>query len=142
MKNLLTGALLMTLSSISIASNEQEIIQVIHNYAQGTETNNVSLIDQSFHPDFRVVALTEQGVRVIDKKSYLSLLGAKKIGGQQRTLLIKQLNIQSQTAQANVKLSGGKSVFNDKLQLLKQKGVWQIVNNLTEVQTYSTGDEN
>ena len=99
------------------------------------------MVDQSFHPDFRVVALTEQGVRVIDKESYLSLLGAKKIGGQLRTLLIKQISIQDHSAQVNVSLSGKKTVFNDPLQLLKQKGAWQIVNNLTEVKTYSSNDE-
>jgi hypothetical protein len=144
MINVLIGALLMSLliaqSNLSIASNEQDIMQVIDNYVQGTEENNVSLIEQSFHPDFRVVALTEEGTRILDKQNYLNLLKAKKIGGTQRTLNIKQLNIQNQFALVSLSLEGEKVIFNDQLQLVQLHGTWQIVNNLTQVTPYSRPD--
>ena len=114
-------------------ADQQAITQVIHHYAEATASRDTKTIDQTFHADFRVVALTPEGPRILDKATYLTLLEGGKIGGIKRQLEVKHIEVQDKTAQAKISLTSDKVVFNDQLQLIQAPHGWQIVNNLTEV---------
>lgn len=114
-------------------ADQQAITQVIQHYADATASRDVKTINQTFHDDFRVIAITAEGPRVLDKSTYLKLLEDRKIGGMKRKLKVKNIEIQDQTAHANISLTGDTVIFHDQLQLIQAPQGWQIVNNLTEV---------
>jgi hypothetical protein len=131
-QRLIAGAVFM--STLNLAQADQHAItQVINNYAQGTATADTKIIDHAFHHDFRVIALTKEGPRVIDKATYLSLLKDGKIGGIPRKLEVKHIEVQDKTAHARISLTSDKVVFNDQLQFIQEPQGWKIINNLTEV---------
>lgn len=107
--------------------------QVIKNYAIGADTGNAKLIEKSFHEKFQVVASTKDGVRTIDKKTYLSLISSGKIGGNKRVLKILNAENDGIIGTAKLTLTGEKAVFHDHLTLLKVNGTWSIVSNVTSI---------
>ena len=129
----ITGVLIMTLLASQTVQANEEILKTLQAYAQGTEQQNVELLDLNFHPQFRVVAKTEEGLRVIEKDAYLGLIKDKKIGGHQRELNITSLNVENDIAQVQLVLTGEASTFHDNLELINTDGHWQIVHNLTQV---------
>lgn len=133
MKNLLLlGIIIMSMNQAAQA-DPKAIKQVLQHYQEATYTRDMKLLDQAFHDDFRVVALTPEGPRVLNKDTYMSLLETGKIGGVERKLDIKHIDIEGKTAHAKISLSSEKMVFNDQLQLVLMDQGWQIVNNLTQV---------
>ena len=114
-------------------ADQQAITQVIHHYAEATASRDTKIIKQTFHDDFRVIALTAEGPRVLDKTTYLRLLEDGKIGGVKRKLEVKHIEIQDKTAHAKISLSSDTVIFNDQLQFIQAPQGWQIVNNLTEI---------
>lgn len=122
----------MSLSTLALA-DQTAITQVIHQYADATASRDVKVIENTFHDDFRVIALTAEGPRVLNKTSYLTLLTDKKIGGVPRTLNVKHIEVQGKTAHAHISLSSEEVVFHDQLQFIQAPQGWQIINNLTEV---------
>ncbi len=112
---------------------DEDVLQVLNNYAQGTEHHDVGLLEKAFHKEFRVVAMTKDGLRVIDRESYLALIKAKKIGGHKRNLHIESTLEGEKVMQISLILSGEKAVFHDHLQLIKQDESWQIIHNSTSV---------
>jgi hypothetical protein len=127
------GVLIMTLFASTAVHANEEVLKTLQAYAQGTEQQNVELLDANFHPQFRVVAKTEDGLRVIEKAAYLGLIKDKKIGGQPRELNITSLNVENGIAQVQLVLTGESSTFHDHLELINADGHWQIVHNLTQV---------
>ena len=108
--------------------------RVIKDYAIGADTRNIKLIESSFHDNFQVVASTKDGVRTIDKKTYISLISKGKIGGSKRELKIITSENDGLIGTAKLTLTGEKSVFYDYLTLLKVDGRWSIVSNVTSIQ--------
>ncbi len=114
-------------------ADQQAITQLIQDYTEGTATGDIAVIDQTFHDDFRVIALTQEGSRILDKPTYLSLLKDGKIGGVSRVLKVKHIEIQDKTAHATITLTSDKVTFNDQLQFIQDSQGWKIINNLTQV---------
>lgn len=131
-KLIIAGVVFMSMFN-AVQADQQAITQIIQDYAEGTATGDVVTIDQAFHDDFRVIALTQDGPRIIDKLMYLNLLKDGKIGGIPRRLKVKHIEIQDKTAHATITLSSDKVVFNDQLQFIQESQGWKIINNLTEV---------
>jgi len=132
------GVIIMSLLS-TVAANageqtlDKDVLQVLSNYAQGTERHDVAMLEKTFHKEFRVVAMTTDGLRVIDRESYLELIKDKKIGGHKRKLHIESILESEKVMQISLTLSGEKAVFHDHLQLIKQDKNWQIIHNSTQV---------
>lgn len=110
------------------------IREVIEGYAEGADTRNAEKLDAAFHDLFRVVAITPDGVRNLDKATYLSLIKDEKIGGSPRELDIEWIVADGNTARAEVKLAGPNTVFHDDLSFVCENDNWQIVNNVTHVE--------
>ena len=122
----------MSMNQAALA-DQKAIEQVIQHYQVATFKRDTAILNQAFHADFRVVALTAEGPKVLDKASYMGLLEAGEIGGVERKLEVKHINVQGKTAHAQISLSSDKVVFNDQLQFVLMDKRWQIVNNLTQV---------
>ncbi len=112
---------------------DKDVLQVLNDYALGTERHDVALLEKAFHKEFRVVAMTKDGLRVINRENYLELIKAQKIGGHKRQLHIESTLESEKIMQISLTLSGEKAVFHDHLQLIKQDENWQIIHNSTQV---------
>lgn len=53
-------------------SVNQQVMSVINQYVKGTETFDNTILDKTFHEKFRVVAMTQDGLKVINKQEYLA----------------------------------------------------------------------
>jgi hypothetical protein len=109
------------------------IRQVIENYAAGADQRDIDKLDKAFHENFRVIAVTDEGVRNLDKETYLNLIKGEKIGGVERDLEIEWITTKNDTARAEVWLKSGAVVFNDDLSFIRDQQEWQIINNVTQV---------
>jgi len=114
---------------------DEEVMMLLNNYALATELNDEVLLDSAFHKNFRVVAMTAEGLRVIEKASYLSLIKDKKIGGHKRELKIGAVIEGDNIMQVSLTLSGKEAVFYDHLAIIKEDGGWQILHNSTHVKS-------
>jgi hypothetical protein len=109
------------------------IRQVIENYADGADKRDDTKLEKAFHEDFRVIALTAEGIRHMDKQTYLTLIRDEKIGGVDRTLEIEWITSKNDTARAEIRLKSPMVTFFDDLSFIKNQTGWQIVNNITQV---------
>ncbi len=123
-----------TLAASSAQALDAQVMKTITAYAQGTEHHDMAQLEGAFHPDFRVVAMTADGLRVIDRESYLALINAKKIGGHKRTLKIERAIEGDNFMQVSLTLHGDKAIFHDHLDLIKQDAGWQILHNSTQIE--------
>jgi hypothetical protein len=110
-----------------------QAMQVLTQYVQGTEHSDVQILEQAFHEHFRVVAKTQDGLRVINRGDYLSLIAAKKIGGNPRELSIDHVIEDGNILQVSLKLVGESQIFHDHIDLINEMGDWKILHNTTEV---------
>ncbi len=113
--------------------NLNQIRQVIENYAAGADNRDAAKLETAFHDDFRVIALTAEGVRNIDKETYINLIREEKIGGVERVLKIEWITSKNDTARAEIRLKSPMVTFHDDLSFIKDQQVWRIVNNVTQV---------
>ena len=113
--------------------NLKLIRQVIESYAKGADRRDIGKLDKAFHDDFRVVAITNDGVRNLDKKTYIELVRSEKIGGVERQLEIEWITAKNDAARAEIRLKSDAAIFNDDLSLIRDQHEWQIVNNVTQV---------
>ena len=120
----------------SYANNQlvsDSVMEVLEQYTQGTEHSDVSVLEKAFHKDFRVVAITPDGLRVINRDDYLALIKAKKIGGHKRELSLKSAIENENIIQVSLTLIGEKAIFHDHLDLIKEDSGWQILHNSTQM---------
>lgn len=121
--------------SLPLAAKGLTMRQTIEKYAKGADTRNTAYLDKAFHDHFQVIALTPDGVMKLDKKGYIGLIKAKKIGGVKRQLKILSMSDDGKVGTAKLTLSGGKLVFHDFLTLIKTNVGWQIVGNAAHIST-------
>ncbi len=111
-----------------------DIRRVIETYATGADRRDIDALDTAFHDHFRVVAVTPDGIRNLDKRTYLDLARAEKIGGIARELDIEWITANGATARAEVRLKAPDKIFHDDLALVDEGHGWKIVNNVTRVE--------
>jgi len=132
------GVILMSLlAATSSQANNQlvsdSVMEVLEQYALGTERSDTSLLEKAFHKDFRVIAITTDGLRVISREDYLALIETKKIGGHKRELSLKSASINENVIQVSLTLTGKEAIFHDHLDLIKEDSHWKILHNSTQV---------
>jgi hypothetical protein len=111
------------------------MLDVIKKYALAADSQDAKILEEVFHENFQVVAHTKDGVRALDKKSYLNLIREGKIGGSARILEVLESGHDSNIGTAKIVLRGEKTIFHDHLTLLNENGRWSIVANVTRVST-------
>ena len=134
MKNLLFLVPISVLSLLAFTPSEINSIRgVVEVYAKAGDEQDVKAIEKVMHDGFRVV-WNDPGkntVSLISKADYVQLLGAKKIGGDKRKVIIESIDI-SEGINASVRLTldGEKGDFWNLLSLVKVNGEWLIAQDL------------
>lgn len=115
-------------------SKDMEKIQtLIRTIAKAADNREAATLEKHLHPEFRVVVNRFGGedTKVLAKKVYLDLLKAGKIGGDQRTVTIGQIEVKDHIAVAKATLTGSKSVFTSFYQFVKNKQEeWVLINDM------------
>lgn len=134
MKNLLFLVPISVLSLLAFTPSEVNSIRgVVEAYAKAGDEQDVEAIEKVMHEGFRVV-WNDPGkntVSLISKADYVKLLGAKKIGGDKRTIIIESIDIsEGINASVRLMLDGEKGDFWNLLSLVKVDGEWLIAQDL------------
>ncbi|WMX14268.1 nuclear transport factor 2 family protein [Aureispira sp. CCB-E] len=140
MKTLLLGTILcLSLTDNYGQSNSAKgIVDVVEMFAKSADQQNVTKMKKVLHKDFRALVnrmFGSKDLSVTDKETYLSLLEAKKIGGDDRAVRINSISIQGANAYVHATFVGKKLIFNTYLLLVEQEdGTWQIVNDMPVIE--------
>mgnify|MGYP000035025221 CR=1 FL=1 len=88
------------------------------------------------HDGFRVVFTWthEPGVTVMDKATYLNLLGAKKIGGSDGTVRFGAVDVRDELAVAEATIERADATFRSSFTLIRVDDAWQIVQDAVAVE--------
>ena len=119
------------------AQNAPQIQQIIEQYNKGGETNDVMLLDSLLGESFRIVLndTKEELIKVLDRATYLDLIGKKIFGGETRILDFTSIDEQgSLTATVTVTQKGSTNNFRNYLSLVNHKGNWQIIQALVYIE--------
>ena len=122
-----------TMTGTALANEETTIRAVLENYWKAADNRDISMLDQVFHEDYQVIALTADGRRIINKEDYLGLIKAGKIGGTKRDFELTNLSVEGVVAQGRLLLKGPAVTFQDHITLTREDGTWRLVSNVTEV---------
>jgi len=114
--------------------SKQEISALITNFSAAVETRNTMLLEPMLNENFRVIANrfpTSDKTTVLSRETYLELLKAGKIGGENRTVKVISMDINDHIAYAKVEFESDKAVFTTyQTFLLNANNAWQIVSDM------------
>lgn len=97
------------------------------------DAQDVDRLAAILHTDYRVIwnNPTDGKVSVIDRATYLDLIGKKVIGGDTRTVTFEEVSlIQGVNANIRAMSVGEKATFYHDFHLVKVAGTWTLVNDL------------
>ena len=122
-------------SEVSMDKKEVKAIeQVIQDFTKAGDQQNAEKAANFLHDSYRVTfnrAFGSEDLMVIDRKAYLDMLTAKKIGGDKRVVDIEQVNISDHIASVRVVLTGEKAVFTSYFNLAKvPDGSWKLISDM------------
>ena len=129
-------ALLGSISTLH-AQDAANLQEVIEQYNQGGATNNIDLLQPVLAESFRVVLndQKEEVIKVLDRATYLDLVGKKIFGGEDRLLAFTSIDAQGAlTATVTVSQKGAENTFRNYLSLVQNQGQWQIVQALVYIE--------
>ena len=113
--------------SLNGQSSLQVLENLIHQFNDGGAANDVQKLEPILHENFRIVFnnTAENKVQVLDRATYLSLIEAKKFGGEARKLNIQSLSIEDGLmASASTQQQGVKNTIYALKHFVFQDGNW------------------
>lgn len=140
MKTLLLATILcLGINNVYGHSNPAKaIIEAVEMFAKSADQQNVSKMEKILHKDFRALLnrlFGSKDLSVTNKATYLSLLEAKKIGGDDRKVIINSMDIKGSNAYVQATFHGKKLIFETYLLLVEsENGTWQIVNDMPVIE--------
>lgn len=115
----------------STNTDEQQIREVITNFAAYGDQQNVTAMDAILDPGYRAVLnrlFGSKEVNFLDKAAYLQMLRDKKLGGDQRQVTIHSVDITNNNAVVKAEFAGQKMTLITFMLLTKtEAGDWKIV---------------
>lgn len=115
----------------------KQISQTVQEFSASADIQSPTRMDAILHNDFRVVANQLFGsseVSLIDKKSYLDLLKAGKVGGDTRQVIIHSITMEGNNAFVSASFTGNTLIFNTFIQLVKSDtGQWTIIGDMPTI---------
>ncbi|GJM34131.1 MAG: hypothetical protein DHS20C18_31320 [Saprospiraceae bacterium] len=123
-----------TLKSAAQMAN-QDITEVVTQFVEAGDAQDVKSLEKVIHDSYRIVwnDLNEKAVKVVDRATYLQLIGAKKFGGDVREIHIESIAMRNEVnAVVRVSLVGKKADFWSFLSLIKVGGKWLIVEDMID----------
>lgn len=134
MKTRILALLLFTLPASVLAQStsptkapRQAAIDVVTAFIKGTDTRNVEQVDATWKPEAVLFAATPNGALVVSKTDFLTSLGEDKIGGQDRSLEIKMVDVtDGTTAVVHAIAAGPTARFSHYITLMEDNEKWII----------------
>ncbi len=110
------------------------VIETLTAYARGADDRDAERVEGALHPESMQYLFAGDGIRAIDRQTYLGLLRAGKIGGKERSMEVEYVDItEGVSAFAKVQLRQEKRAFLHYVSLLKVDDTWQIASISTLV---------
>lgn len=115
-----------------LEADKAAITTVIEDYSKGADDQDAERTGRALHENSWQHVFFPNGPRTFNKETYLQLLEAKRIGGDERAISVESIDITEGTsAAAKVILTGSELVFVHYMGLLKVEGQWQIMSTVT-----------
>lgn len=132
---LLTLFLSMLVSAAAWAGPDRDIEAAVKAFAAAGDARSVSAAEGILHPEFRTVfAMGEQPeATLLSRATYLQLLRAGKIGGDERSVRVRETRTWGPIAVARVKLEGKKATFDGEITLARHEGRWKVVQDAVQM---------
>ena len=118
---------ILTLAMPLTSSDEAQIRTVLHDFVQGADLRSTAQLRRALHPEARQYVQMPSGLVPITTDAFLGMIKAEQIGGENRTLHIHDLRIRSNTAFADITITGGAFTFADYVTLMRIDDRWQIM---------------
>ncbi len=129
------------LSSIALFETssdvKKEIEKTLKKYVRAGDKNDIKALEKVTHENFRVVLndTKEMTIKIINRATYLDLVGKKVFGGMPRNIDIQLLDVFGDTnALVKTKLTSDKAIFYNYYSLLKNDDKWWVVQDLLFVE--------
>lgn len=136
---ILTLTLLMTMAQAQAKNDDKaQVAQTVESFAKAAEDQSTSEMDLLLDDNFRVVMNQLFGsdkVTVMDKATYLNMLGEKKLGGDKAVVKTESINVNGNNAVVNTVFKSDKMSMRLYLLLAKDvSGIWKIVSDLPTIE--------
>ncbi len=136
---ILTLTLLMTMTHVKAANDDKTLVaHTVESFARAAENQSTSEMDLLLDDNFRVVMNQLFGsdkVTVMDKATYLNMLGEKKLGGDKAVVNTESINVNGNNAVVNTVFKSDKMSMRLYLLLAKDvSGTWKIVSDLPTIE--------
>ena len=133
---------LASIISVNIQAQESNdlvaIEQAVRDFSAASDQRSPEKLEMILHPEFRAVVnrlFGSEEVSLMDKATYLQLIKDGKIGGDQRTVHILQLEVVENNATVRAILAGKAMHFTTFLSLVKNAdGKWQVISDFPHIQ--------
>ena len=124
--------LFLLLTSQTWAKGSTMIENVIQDYFQGYQQADISLIQNAFHPDTKLLSVSDEKIDVTEMKNWLKSLKERHESGDIRLgkLKIESIDVTDQAASVKLKIKFQEFEFTDYLSLLRLDGKWLIVGKI------------
>lgn len=123
----LLAFLVLAVSLHATPSDDAQIRSVLHDFVKGADARDVDQLRRALHHEARQFVQMPDGLMPIPTDTFLSMIEAEQIGGENRTLTIHDVRIRSNTAFADIAITGGAFTFTDYVTLMRVEGRWQIM---------------
>lgn len=111
----------------------QQIDAVLADFTQGAAERDVARVSGALHPEARQFVAMPDGLQVIDRTRYLSLLSAGTLGGAATSQQLLMLEIDGSRATARQIRDVGAMALHDTISLMQVEGDWKIISVAVEV---------
>lgn len=141
MKSLLSFFLMMSLGVTLGAQDNEDLVAIeaaVANFAAFGDQQNVAGLEGLLHPQFRAVVnrlFGSEEVSLMDKTVYLELIKTGKIGGDQRTVHLLEVEVVANNAHVKALFVGEKLRFTTFISLVKNPaGEWQVISDFPHIE--------
>lgn len=136
---ILTLTLLMTMAQAQAKNDDKaKVVETVESFAKAAEHQSTSEMNLLLDDNFRVVMNQLFGsdkVTVMDKTTYLNMLGEKKLGGDKAVVKTESINVNGNNAVVNTVFKSDKMSMRLYLLLAKDvSGIWKIVSDLPTIE--------
>ncbi len=117
------------LSTVTLAHDTSEITTVIHKLTTGADLQDADMLLAAFREDASLFATNPAGDNLIavTAAAFADMHGSKRFGGQQRDVVIEQIDISEElVASAKVLATNDEVHYTYYLTLTKVEGSWLI----------------
>ena len=113
-------------------------MSAVQQFISGGDESDLQKLKSVLHKDYRNVQygfFGKQGVFVLSKADYISLVADKTFGGNTREMEIKSVEVHGHIAMVRLRLESSLLRFNSFISLIYDDQRWQVIGNFPDVTT-------